>query len=597
MRAACGGLPAASGAWGALSEPSAASDESTIQVVGLGFTGVLRWLNALVAAPFHLLPLGTHASRAAMASAFVIGLVGVLAFDVARTLAHGVTARFWPSVDEPGSSRGKLLAAIAAVAVLTALLGPAFQAAAEAPGGATTGALLVTGALWSTSGRPTVARLRGSALLFGLSIGYEPVVALLVGVTLAATTALDTGWRRFVKDAVRAEAFALGLLALIGLSPLVVGLLTSRRDVFLSLPVAPLHGALGVGPRAFGSWSDVRSFFGGTMGTVASVLALAGALAVLAAGARRSRALPLLSVAIVSLGAMAVARAPVGQAATPTLCAILLLHVLATASLQAIVLFVANTRVPFAEASAAMVVVLELALPARAADESATRRDARHPLASVAWMDTAFATAPVASVLLIAQPDLYRRIVAARVTKTMRPDLLVLPTFDVRSPAGLSALAREPKLTALVRDLALGASPEELSFAELASVRPVLATFDPRWDRTLARHLVPLGLSSRFELEPRGITDRRAALDAFRPVKERLIQTIAGKTPDVALTALTAGELRARALAMAACGERELLSRALDDLRPFAPEDPVANTLVRRIVTTKGPIEIRDLAP
>ena len=48
---------------------------------------------------------------------------------------------------------------------------------------------------------------------------------------------------------------------------------------------------------------------------------------------------------------------------------------------------------------------------------------------------------------------------------------------------------------------------------------------------------------------------------------------------------------------MAACGERDVLSRALDDLRPFAPDDSVANTLVRRIVTSKATIEVRDLAP
>ena len=48
---------------------------------------------------------------------------------------------------------------------------------------------------------------------------------------------------------------------------------------------------------------------------------------------------------------------------------------------------------------------------------------------------------------------------------------------------------------------------------------------------------------------------------------------------------------------MAACGERDVLSRALDDLRPFAPDDAVANTLVRRIVTSKGPIDVHDLSP
>ena len=40
-----------------------------------------------------------------------------------------------------------------------------------------------------------------------------------------------------------------------------------------------------------------------------------------------------------------------------------------------------------------------------------------------------------------------------------------------------------------------------------------------------------------------------------------------------------------------------MLTRALDDLPPFAPDDPVASTLVRRIVTTKGPIDVHDLAP
>ena len=59
----------------------------------------------------------------------------------------------------------------------------------------------------------------------------------------------------------------------------------------------------------------------------------------------------------------------------------------------------------------------------------------------------------------------------------------------------------------------------------------------------------------------------------------------------------TASLLRGRAIGIAACGERDVLSRALDDLRPFAPDDNVANTLVRRIVTSKGAIEVRDLVP
>jgi hypothetical protein len=40
-----------------------------------------------------------------------------------------------------------------------------------------------------------------------------------------------------------------------------------------------------------------------------------------------------------------------------------------------------------------------------------------------------------------------------------------------------------------------------------------------------------------------------------------------------------------------------MLSRALDDLRPFAPDDAVADKLVRRTVTSKGAIDVHDLAP
>lgn len=599
MRVLAGVLPALLGTWGAHAEPAASSDPATIRVVGLGFTGIFRGLDALLAAPMMVLPLGTQAFRAALASAVLTGVAGFVAFDLARSFAQVVTRRAWGDRLEGVEGRsGRLLAVVSACAVLTALLGPAWQHEASTVGGGASGALMVIVALrLAVSPEPSSASLRGGALLLGLAVSQEPLVLLLVLIAALAAAAAQPRIRGLVRGVTRAEVGPLSGLFLVGLFPLAVSLMLARRSTLLALPVSMTHGAFGDGAPALSSLGAVKAFFLGELGSVVSVLALLGAGAAVVLRARRAVVVPIVVVALASLAACAVARSTGGNVSSPMLVAILLLHAMAAAALAAVVLFVANTRVPFAEASAAMVVLLELALPAHAADETATRRDARHPLAASSWTDMAFASAPVASVLLVAEPSLYQRIVAARATWSMRPDVLVLPTFAVRSPAGLSALAREPKLTALVRDLALGASPEELSFAELASVRPVLATFDPRWDRALARHLVPLGLTSRFELEPRGISDRRAALDAFRPIKERLVQTITGASPDVTLTALTAAALRSRAVAMAACGEREVLSRALDDLRPFAPEDPVANTLVRRIVTTRGAIEVKDLAP
>ena len=95
--------------------------------------------------------------------------------------------------------------------------------------------------------------------------------------------------------------------------------------------------------------------------------------------------------------------------------------------------------------------------------------------------------------------------------------------------------------------------------------------------------------------EPRGASERRKALDSFLASKDRLVRIAVAKR-DLDLASATASLLRARAIGMAATGERDILSRALDDLRAFAPEDPVSATLVRRLVTTKGPIDVHDLA-
>jgi hypothetical protein len=190
-----------------------------------------------------------------------------------------------------------------------------------------------------------------------------------------------------------------------------------------------------------------------------------------------------------------------------------------------------------------------------------------------------------------------RRVAAARATGELRGDLLFVPAFDLDARQARRALAREPKLAPLYRDVALGTAPEELSLSALAGERPVLSGFDPRWDASLARHLVPTGLTSRFESEPRGASDRKKALDAFAASKDRLVRVAAPKR-DPELAAAAASLLRARAIAMAACGEREILSQALDDLRPFAPDDPVAAALVRRMLTDKhGAIDVGDLAP
>jgi len=616
LRALSAGLPAALAAAGATSAGAAAHDLEIVRTVGAGFAGpggAFRALDLVVAAPALLLPLGTRALRSGLASALVAGICGALAFDLARELVRNVPAAlnrlFSRSAKGGGTGKGepignaeassRLLSAVAAAAVLTALLAPAWQAEAAAPGGAVTGALLVLLAVRlgmmrsDDAGAGTAPRIVPPMMLvLGLSASYDPLVLLAslaavlprIGTELrAARKKKELRWNRGVALH-GACAFALGLL------PLVIGVALAKRSPEVSV-AGPLFTLL---ERA-GTLTPA-SFALAEIGKPLLLVCAGGAvLSLLVADARR-RALPLVLVVAVAVLAIQLGAASGPSRFAPVVLAgVLAAYVLGATMLGALVLAIARARVPFAEASAALVVVLELVLPVRSIDETTARRDARAAHASAIWNDIAWGSAPPASVILVPDRGTMRRIASARAVGQMRGDLVIVPAYDVQGREGQRALIAEPKLAPLYRDIALGIRPEELSLSELGGQRSVLAVFDPRWDRTLSRHLIPAGLMSRFETEPRGASERKKALEAFLPTKERLVRIAVAKS-DAELASATATLLRARAIGMAATGERELLSRALDDLRAFAPNDALGATLVRRMVTTKGgPIDVRDL--
>ena len=601
---ACALFPASLAAAFATSAAPASHDEGIVRAVGLGWTGLFRGLDAAVAAPLMLLPIGTRALRAGLASALVLGACGAVGFVIARGLLTS---------GRPASASPRLHSAVAAVAVLSALLAPVWQAEGASPGGTVTGALivLIAIALAAKAHAEEAATadanadvnpdadadvnagggVRGVALALGLAVSYEPLVA-------AAALAAAAPWlhgiarvrpitRRVLVEA--SPAFGLGLL------PMALAAALARRSPEVALAAATaLASPLGEGggrQARVGAWATEEIGF--------VLLGAAAVGVVLGAIVPTTRRWLASLLGVVLVGAVAhLLGAPAGpwHASAALLAATFAVHVLAAIALAAAVVAIGAAPVPFAQASAALVVVLELVLPVRAVDETLGRRESRSPRASMVWNEVAWGAAPPAAVVLVSESTTMRRIAAARAVGQMRDDLLIVPTFALPSRVTGRALAAEPKLAPLYRDVALGSTPEELSLAQLASQRPLLAGFDPRWDRNLARHFVPVGLTSRFEPEPRGSSDRRRALDAFAASKERLVHVVVAKRdPDLATA--TASLLRGRAIEIAACGERDLLSRALDDLRPFAPDDVVASTLVRRLVTSKGPIEVRDLTP
>jgi hypothetical protein len=261
--------------------------------------------------------------------------------------------------------------------------------------------------------------------------------------------------------------------------------------------------------------------------------------------------------------------------------------------MQAVVQQVARARLPFARASASMVLLLELVIPADAADEALARASLRARGAVGAWDDAAWGDLPPRAVVVVTDPRIYARSLAARARGALRGDVAVVPAY-AHGALARRVLARDAELVPMWRDLELTGIPSEASLSSLAAARPLAMAYEPRWGRALGRHLVPAGLFDRFEPEPRGASDRRRALEAFVTKRERLARAAAG---DPELAAATAYLLRARLLDVASTGDRDLVGRAADDLRAFAPDDPVAAQVVARLVLGRGAVKVDDLAP
>jgi len=254
---------------------------------------------------------------------------------------------------------------------------------------------------------------------------------------------------------------------------------------------------------------------------------------------------------------------------------------------------IARARVPLASASAAMVLVLELAIPVDSADEALLRTLPRASGAAALWDDQTWGALPARTVVLVTDARLGRRAAAAQATGALRGDVAVVPA-QTRGVAASRVLAEDAALVPLWRDLELAGSPSEASLSSLASVRPLAMAYEPRWGRALGRHLVPVALLDRFEPEPRGASDRRKALDLFAPKRAQLAQAARG---DPELEQAAAYLLRARALDVAASGDRDLVGRTVDDLGAFAPNDPVGLAILARVAPGKAGSKVDDLSP
>lgn len=556
-----------------LAVPDAAHDLAVLRSVGGGYTGLFRALDAVVAWPFLLVPAGAPAHRAAFGAAVATGALGLLLF----VLVRGVVRASMPEATRLGPLLGL-------ASSLIATLGTSVQLEGTVAGGAVLGAVLAVAPMVALlTGPHQGARRVRAAFLLGLAASYEPGLGAMGVVFVLVHVLASRTWKVSPR-----EGALLGLAGLLGLSPLLLPL--SRLRALPALAASVSRFASPLGEPGLGHHPSVRAYFLGELGAVTLAFAALGAFALVRERASRPVGLALTLAAALGVGLVALG-APSGPTryGAATLATVGLASVLAGSGMLALAKFVQNTRVPFAGASAAMILLLELAIPARGADDASLALAARRKTADagVRWATFTFDGLPPESVVLVNDVALFHRALALRAQGAWRADLLLVPLFDVGGRAAGPALVKEPRLGPLYRDMALYGAPEEYSLSQLSAVRPVVGSFDVHWDRRLARHFVAAGLFDRYSIEPRGPSDRRMARDE-RAVDLAERSREAANDPE--LRQVTATMLRARAVAAGAMGEREWIARTLDDLRVVAPDDDVAARLVRAVVLGKGAV-------
>jgi hypothetical protein len=199
------------------------------------------------------------------------------------------------------------------------------------------------------------------------------------------------------------------------------------------------------------------------------------------------------------------------------------------------------------------------------------------------FTDEAIATLPLRSVVLVRDPRLYRRFLAASLASGLRPDLLVVPLEAATHQAIVAdLLPREPALAPVLRELTINGRPSEFALSTLADARPVFVEFDPNWDRRLREHLLPLPFLSRLYSQALGRSDRARILEISRQqIASVLNATNAHEVPDTSAQGDVSIDKTTREMAqirieeqltiLLDLGDRQLFDSLLHEYEKFIP--------------------------
>ena len=563
-------------------------DLPIVRALGLVPAGTEGRVTTVLVQLASLLPIGGRWLRASWVGALSLALCSYLIYVLARRVLER-------SVNTP-----RLTPALALAGALTATLAQSFQFEGTVAGGAPMATALVLSGL-----------LLGFEILKRRDTRLSIALGALMGLTLseAHAAALVLGFALVVQGGAqwslpRARAL-LGFLAGFGafyafaLLPLIVRpLLTQGGLDFghgLEASSLALIDASGARSTAFGAWLN-------DVGLISFALAVGGLVVGLARRATRASMAPL---AALILGDLAIPGSRVGVLTSDPfgslhLLAIVALAVCAALAVQTSAVALTRARLPFAEAACVLLVVFDFTLVFAGAEDSAFAADRRGDAATEAWTDQALASVPPEGLLLLHSEAIAWRLLASRIVRGQRPDLVVVPMpLLARGNVRARLLTTEPALSPLIREVALSGRPSEYALSTLADARPLFLEFDPQMDHAQLEHLIPQPFFMRFASQPLGRSDRVAGLQQslgdFRAV---IADTDQDGARDAATRSVLMAETHGQALVAVALNDRKNLEDILVTAHLLDPEDALAREIAAQLkARPKGDLSLARLLP
>jgi hypothetical protein len=568
-------------AFRASSAPVWRDDLPIVRALGLVPAGTEGRVTSVLVELFSLLPLGGRWLRASWVGALSLALCSLLIYVLARRVLERAT------------HTPRLTPALALAAALTATLAQSFQLEGTVAGGAPMATALVLSGLllgFETVKRRDARLSVALGALVGLTLSEAHAAALVLLFALLVQGAAHAALPR-----VRALlAFLAGFSVFWGFSllPILVRPLSAHAGLDfghgLEASSLALVDASGVRTTALAGWlSDV--------GVISFGLALAGLVIGSMSKGTRGSVAPLFALV---LGDLAI---PVSRVAVLTpdafgslrLLAIVALAVCAALAVQTSAVSLKRARIPFAEPASVLLVVFDFTLVFIGAEDSAFAADRRGEAAAEVWTDQALASVPPDGLLLLRSEAGAWRLLASRIVRGQRPDLVVVPMpLLERGNVRARLLATEPALAPLIREVALSGRPSEYALSTLADARPLFVEFDPAFDHAQLEHLVPQPFFMRFMPQPLGRSDRVAGLlqsaEDFRVV---LAATQRDGSRDEATRSVLLAETRGQALVAAALNDRKNLDDILTTAHVLDPSDALAHELAAQF-KSKGRAEL-----